>query len=72
MAKRHPAADLLSLMGGGPGALIAQLQLRHKSRKASFRAFFCMTVLLNSGVFFLLTTSTGAAALRSVIGNVVN
>jgi uncharacterized membrane protein YsdA (DUF1294 family)/cold shock CspA family protein len=63
---------LLSLMGGWPGALIAQQQLRHKSRKASFRAVFWMTVTLNSGVFFLLTTSTGAAALQSVIGNVVN
>jgi hypothetical protein len=32
---------------------------------------FWMTVLLNSGAFFLLTTSTGAAALQSYIGSVV-
>jgi len=63
---------LLSLMGGWPGALVAQRQLRHKSRKASFRTVFWMTVLLNSGAFFLLTTSTGAAALQSVIGNALN
>ena len=62
---------LLSLMGGWPGALVAQHRLRHKSSKASFRAVFWMTVLLNGGVFFLLTTSTGVAALQSFIGNVV-
>ena len=62
---------LLSLAGGWPGALVAQQQLRHKSRKASFRAVFWMTVLFNCGVFVWSTTSTGAAALQSFIGNVL-
>jgi uncharacterized membrane protein YsdA (DUF1294 family) len=38
---------LLALMGGWPGALIAQRVFRHKSRKPSFRVAFWTTVALN-------------------------
>jgi len=38
---------LLALVGGWPGALIAQQWLRHKTSKASFIAVFWFTVLLN-------------------------
>lgn len=37
----------LSVLGGWPGALIAQQQFRHKTRKTSFRVGFYFTVLLN-------------------------
>jgi hypothetical protein len=40
-------------------------------RHIDIHAVFRMTVLLNSGAFFLLTTSTGAAAMLSFIGGVV-
>ncbi len=40
---------LLALVGGWPGALIAQQTFRHKTRKESFRAVFWVTVLLNCG-----------------------
>lgn len=38
---------LLDLLGGWPGALIAQQQFRHKTVKARFQAMFWITVLLN-------------------------
>jgi uncharacterized membrane protein YsdA (DUF1294 family)/cold shock CspA family protein len=38
---------LIALIGGWPGALIAQQLLRHKTSKASFVAVFWFTVLLN-------------------------
>lgn len=40
---------LFALLGGWPGALVAQQWLRHKSVKASFLAMFWTTVLLNLG-----------------------
>lgn len=42
---------MLALVGGWPGALLAQQWLRHKSSKSSFIAVFWVTVLLNVGGF---------------------
>ena len=42
---------LLGLAGGWPGAIIAQQLLRHKTSKASFRAAFWGTVVLNAVAF---------------------
>ena len=41
---------LLDLLGGWPGGWLAQRLLRHKSRKAAFRAVFWMTVVLHCAV----------------------
>lgn len=57
---------LIALVGGWPGALLAQRLLRHKSQKASFLAIFWVTVLLNGGVLGWLLTAKGAAFLRSM------
>jgi heme/copper-type cytochrome/quinol oxidase subunit 3 len=46
----------LSLVGGWPGALVAQQKLRHKSQKQSFRIVFWITVLLNCAAFSWLFT----------------
>ncbi len=55
-AQRTPenVLHLLSLVGGWPGALIAQQVLRHKSSKAEFRALFWVTVVVNITAFALL------------------
>ncbi|MEY8879573.1 MAG: DUF1294 domain-containing protein, partial [Leptothrix sp. (in: b-proteobacteria)] len=53
---RTPEAKLhlVSLLGGWPGALLAQQLWRHKTSKAAFRSTFWATVLGNVGAFVLL------------------
>jgi uncharacterized membrane protein YsdA (DUF1294 family) len=53
----------LALIGGWPGALVAQQLLRHKSSKVEFRRVFWVTVVLNCAVLALLLTPQGQALL---------
>jgi len=66
---RTPESTLhwLSIIGGWPGALIAQQTLRHKSKKQSFRAVFWVTVFLNCGAFAWMLTPTGSVTVQSWI-----
>jgi uncharacterized membrane protein YsdA (DUF1294 family)/cold shock CspA family protein len=57
----------LALVGGWPGALIAQQVLRHKSRKNAFQFMFWMTVVLNCVAFGWLFTAQGAEMLRVLV-----
>ena len=60
---RTPESTLhaLSLLGGWPGATIAQSFLRHKSKKLSFRITYWITVAVNcSTVYWLRTPATSA------------
>jgi uncharacterized membrane protein YsdA (DUF1294 family)/cold shock CspA family protein len=54
---RTPETTLLlvGLIGGWPGAIVAQQVLRHKTRKLSFRAKFWLSVIVNVAVFTALT-----------------
>ena len=46
---------ILSLVGGWPGALIAQRTLRHKTRKTSFQIVYWATVGFNlAGLFWII------------------
>lgn len=47
---------LLGVIGGWPGAIVAQQTLRHKTKKASFRSAFWVTVLLNVLAFVVFAT----------------
>lgn len=54
---------LLGLVGGWPGALVAQQLFRHKTRKRSFRRVFWATVVVNilalAGYVFLAMSPAG-------------
>ena len=60
-ARRTPEAELqfASLVGGWPGALLAQGLLRHKSKKASFQFVFWLTVFANVGLMAWWLSSRG-------------
>jgi len=69
--QRTPEATLhlWSLLGGWPGALLAQHFLRHKSRKTSFQKVFWVTVFFNIAVVAWLATSETGALMRSFSGS---
>lgn len=62
--QRTPESTLhmLDLLGGWPGGLIAQGQIRHKTVKSSFQAGFWVTVVANLALTAWLWRS-GAAAM---------
>jgi uncharacterized membrane protein YsdA (DUF1294 family)/cold shock CspA family protein len=47
---------LLGVVGGWPGAILAQQTLRHKTQKASFRSAFWGTVVINLLAFGVFAT----------------
>ena len=61
---RTPESTLLilGLVGGWPGALLAQQLLRHKTSKPSFQRKFQLTVALNLGAFAWLAWRFGVPA----------
>lgn len=58
---------LFALLGGWPGALVAQQHLRHKSVKAPFRFIFWITVLLNLVLLIWMLHSGKADALNDLL-----
>jgi uncharacterized membrane protein YsdA (DUF1294 family) len=47
---------LWGCIGGWPGAIVAQQKLRHKTQKVRFRQAFWATVIVNVGLFVVLST----------------
>ena len=57
----------LGLVGGWPGAILAQQFLRHKLRKRPFMVPFVATVGANVGVLVLLLTPLGSRILDALL-----
>lgn len=64
---KESTLHMLGLVGGWPGALLAQKMVRHKSRKEEFQTVFWTTVIFNCCAFGWLFTKTGSVFLRSLI-----
>lgn len=48
---RERSLHLLELLGGWPGALLAQRTLRHKNAKASYQMVFWLIVIVHLGLW---------------------
>lgn len=68
--RRKPESTLhfLALLGGWPGAFVAQRRLRHKSTKPSFQIVFWMTVALNIIILGGLLSGSGQGFLNALGG----
>lgn len=60
----------IALLGGWPGAAIAQSFLRHKSKKLSFRMTYWITAILNCVGLYWLITPQGSFLLKSILRNI--
>ncbi len=58
---------LVGLVGGWPGAAVAQQVLRHKTKKLSFRTRFWLTVVLNVIVFVLVAWYSSAHPIPGLV-----
>ncbi len=58
---------IFALIGGWPGALLAQQKLRHKSKKQPFRFILWVTVVLNCCTFLWLFTPSGSSTTQALI-----
>lgn len=67
--QRTPESTLhfVDLLGGWPGALIAQQQFRHKTVKASFQQIFWVTVFVNIAVVVWFVHSGLAQAISATL-----
>lgn len=63
---------LLSLLGGWPGAALAQSFLRHKSKKLSFRVTYWITVFVNCGALYWLITPDGSMWIKNILKHINN
>lgn len=51
---------MVGLVGGWPGAILAQEIFRHKTKKPAFRTLFWMSVAINMAAFVQIAAFTGA------------
>ncbi len=70
-AQRTPENDLhlADLLGGWPGALIAQQQFRHKTIKQPFQSIFWMSVVVNlAGMWWLVSSGKASMLSKLLVG----
>ncbi len=59
---------LMELLGGWPGALLAQRVFRHKTRKTSFQVMFYVAVVANlAALAWILYAESGGARVTGVV-----
>ncbi len=58
---------ILSLLGGWPGAIIAQQTLRHKNIKSAFQIKFWLVMIINTVFFVWLHSHKGQSILHTSI-----
>jgi uncharacterized membrane protein YsdA (DUF1294 family) len=58
---------LLAFLGGWPGAIVAQQQLRHKTQKKSFIVIFSLMMLANITVLAALHSPWGLAIVHKIV-----
>lgn len=67
---KESTLQFMSLLGGWPGALLAQGILRHKTRKSEFQLVFRATVVFNCvALAWLLASGRAAAIGKSILGS---
>lgn len=64
---KEDVLHLLAVLGGWPGALLAQSRLRHKSSKKQFKIVFRVTVIFNLVGLVWLYTEQGASILNGLV-----
>ncbi|MCJ8313095.1 MAG: DUF1294 domain-containing protein [Saccharospirillaceae bacterium] len=60
---------LSALLFGWPGAIIAQLRLRHKTKKVKFRIVFWLTLIMNISLLMWIHTPQGLHKNRDIFNN---
>ena len=65
---KESTLHVLALIGGWPGALVAQQIVRHKSKKGSFRVVFWLTVVVNCAALGWMLTASGSSAFGFIPG----
>ena len=69
---KESTLHLLSLIGGWPGALIAQNRLRHKSKKQPFKTIFWITVFSNNILLVLIYMPDSLLYLQNLLSNIMH
>lgn len=65
---REARLHLVELLGGWPGALLAQRVFRHKTRKTSFQVMYYVAVVTNlAALAWMLYADSGGARVTGVV-----